>query len=70
LANKHQVLELLAKGLNPQQIAKKLKCSDAYVRATRRRDQVPKYTITSEGWRSPARNTGMIRLFRSRQRRG
>lgn len=50
MANKHQVLELLAKGLNPQQIAKKLKCSDAYVRATRRRDQVPKYTMQFPGY--------------------
>ena len=37
MANKHQVLELLAKGLTPQEVAKKLNCSDAYVRATRRR---------------------------------
>ncbi len=37
MANKQQVLALLEKGLNPQQIARKLKCSAAYVRATRRR---------------------------------
>lgn len=37
MANKQQVLALLEKGLNPQQIAMKLKCSSAYVRATRRR---------------------------------
>lgn len=43
MATKHQVLELLAKGLTPQQIAKKLGCSDAYVRATRQRSEHPDY---------------------------
>lgn len=38
MANKHQVLALLEKGLTPQQIAKKLKCLDAYVRAVRARE--------------------------------
>lgn len=37
MATKDQVLKLLEKGLNPQQIAKKLKCSDGYVRATKAR---------------------------------
>ena len=37
MATKQQVLALLEKGLTPQQIARKLKCSDAYVRATRQR---------------------------------
>lgn len=43
MANKHQVLELLAKGLNPQEVARELGCSDAYVRATRKRAEVPGY---------------------------
>lgn len=37
MATKDQVLKLLEKGLNPQQIAKKLGCKDGYVRATKAR---------------------------------
>lgn len=37
MANKHQVLKLLEKGETPSQIAKKLGCDSAYVRATRQR---------------------------------
>jgi len=38
MATKEQVLPLLKLGLSPQQIAKKLKCKDAYVRAVRARE--------------------------------
>lgn len=38
MATKTQVLELLAEGLSPQQIAQRLKCRAAYVRATRSRE--------------------------------
>lgn len=37
MATKAKVLELLAEGLNPQQIAARLGCADAFVRATRSR---------------------------------
>lgn len=37
MANKHDVLRLLEQGLSPQQVAERLGCSDAYVRATRQR---------------------------------
>ena len=48
MANKHQVLKLLDKGLSPPQIAKKLGCTSGYVRATQQRrenpDRYAKYT--------------------------
>ena len=54
MANKHQVLELLAEGLTPKEIANRLGCNPAYVRATRRR-------ATDEGAR-------IARQFASRRR--
>ena len=55
MANKHQVLELLAKGLTPQEVARELGCSDAYVRATKQRDTAKGKKRTREygrAWRA------------------
>ena len=75
MANTQQVLALLEKGLNPQQIAKKLKCSDAYVRATRQR-ATPDGREKSNAWkrdhykriRSSAKGCAALRAYRRGER--
>lgn len=48
MANKHQVLELLAKGLTPKKVAEELGCRPEYVRATRLRAEITGYANSFE----------------------
>ena len=63
MANKHQVLKLLAKGFNSIEVAKRLGCSDGYVRATRMR-ATPEGREKSNKW-----NRERERRIRAQQRR-
>jgi len=49
MATKTEVLKLLDKGLTPSEVAERLNCTSAYVRATRQR-ATPEGHARANGW--------------------